>query len=97
MNGYPTTGFFADNEGEFNIHKIEEFASKIGLKLMFGPAYSPLSNVINDMNHYSADVIMKKIIADDKIIPLEDSVSMALWTYNNNANQHGQTLLTLAT
>ena len=68
--GYPTVGFYADNGGEFRNYKMEEFTNKLGLKIEFGPAYSPWSNGINERNHYSADVIVKKIMDEVKKVTL---------------------------
>ena len=39
--GFPTVGFYADNGGEFRNYKMDEFTNKLGLKIEFGPAYSP--------------------------------------------------------
>ena len=41
-------------------------------------------------NHYSADLIIKKIMD-------EDAVSMVGWTHNANVNKNEHTLLTSAT
>ena len=35
--GYPSVGFYADNGGEFRNYKMEEFVSKLGMKIEFGP------------------------------------------------------------
>ena len=63
--GYPTIGFWADNGGEFRNMKMEEFVSKLGIKIDFTPAYSPWSNGVNERNHYSCDIIVKKVMEDD--------------------------------
>ena len=39
--GFPTTGFFADNSGEFANIKLEKLTSKLGLMVKFGLAFSP--------------------------------------------------------
>ena len=95
--GYPTVGFYADNGGEFKNYKMEEFTSKLGIKVEFSPAYSPWSNGINERNHYSADVAVKKIMEEDKKITLQDTVRMAGWTHNTNVNTLGFTPLQLVT
>ena len=33
--GYPLVGFYADNGGEFRNYKMEEFVSKLGIKIKF--------------------------------------------------------------
>ena len=38
---FPTSGFFMDNGGKFRNMKMEEFGSKVGIKIEFSTAYSP--------------------------------------------------------
>ena len=59
--GYPSQGFWADNGKEFQNKDMVELMSKIGLKIEFGPTYSPWSNGINERNHYSADIVVSKV------------------------------------
>merc|ERR1712055_702511 len=87
--GYPTTGFWADNSGEFRNAKMEEFVNKLGLKIYFTPSYSPWSNGINERNHYSCDVIVKKVMEEDKKVTLQEASTMAAWTHNTNINVLG--------
>lgn len=60
--GFPTRGFFADNGREFANIKLDELTSKLGITVKFGPAYSPWSNDINERNHASADLTIKKLM-----------------------------------
>ena len=64
--GFPSYGFFADNGGEFSNIKLDELTSKLGLTVKFGPAYSPCSNGINERNHASADLTIKKHMEEKK-------------------------------
>ena len=95
--GYPTTDWWCDNGGEFRNAKMEEFVNKLGLKISFTPSYSPWSNGVNERNHYSCDVIVKKIMEEDKKITLQEAVAMASWTHNTNQNTHGFSPLQLVT
>ena len=61
-HGFPASGFFADNGREFANIKLDELTSKIGITVKFGPAYSPWSNGINERNHASADLTIKKLM-----------------------------------
>ena len=36
---------------EFRNYKMEDFVSKIGIKIEFSPSYSPWSNRLNERNH----------------------------------------------
>ena len=73
--GFPLVGFYADNGGEFRNYKMEEFVSKIGIKIEFSPSYSPWSNGLNERNHYSADKIVQILL--DEGVSLELAVSRA--------------------
>ena len=75
-----TVGFYADNGGEFGNHKIEEFVSKLGIKIEFGLSYLPWSNRLTERNHYSADVVVRKLTNEDKKLTLNEAVEMAAWT-----------------
>merc|ERR1712105_220626 len=95
--GYPTIGWWCDNGGEFRNAKMEEFVNKLGLTINFTPSYSPWSNGINERNHYSCDVIIKKVMEEDKKVTLNEAVSMASWTHNTNQNTRGYSPLQLVT
>ena len=95
--GYPSVGFFADNGGEFANAKLDEYTSKLGLTVKFGPAYSPWSNGINERNHASADITIKKLM-EEKKTPLSDAlVKAAAWAHNTSVNKLGYSPLQLVT
>ena len=60
--GFLTTGFFADNGGEFANLKLDELTSKLGLTVKSGPSFFPWSNGINERNHASADITIRKLM-----------------------------------
>ena len=93
--GFPSVRFYADNGGEFRNYKMEEFVSKIGIKIEFSPSYSPWSNGLNERNHYSADRIVRKLM--DEGVLLELAVSRACWTHNTNIMVSGYNPLMLMT
>ena len=64
--GYRLVEFNADNGGEFRNYKMEEFVSKLGIKIEFSPSYSPWSNGLNERNHYSADRIVRKLMVENQ-------------------------------
>ena len=89
--------FFADNGGEFANIKLDELTSKLELTIKFRPSYSPWSNGINDRNHASADITIKKLMHEHKT-PLTDSlVKAAAWTHNTLVNKLGYSPLQLVT
>ena len=75
--GFSTIRFWSDNGGEFRNSKVEEFVTKLGVKIKFTPAYSLWSNRVNERNHYNCDVIVRNIMDEDKKINLGDAVEMA--------------------
>ena len=95
--GYPTIGFWSDNGGEFRNSKMEEFVNKLGFKIKFTQAFSPWSNGINERNHYNCDVIVRKIMEEDKKVGLGEAVDMASWMHNTNVNVLGFQPLQLMT
>ena len=74
--GYPRVGFQVDNGGEFKNCKME-FTNKLGLKVEFGPAFSPWSKGINERNYYGEDMAVKKIMEEDMKVMLQDAVNKA--------------------
>ena len=43
---------------------MEEFVNKLGIKIEFTPAYYPWSNGVNERNHYSCNVVVKKVMEE---------------------------------
>ena len=74
---FPSVGFYADNGGEFRNYKIDEFVSKLGIKIEFSPSYSPWSNELNERNHYNADRIVRKLMDENQEMSLKKAVSRA--------------------
>ena len=71
--------------------------SKFGLKIEFGPTYSPWSNGINERNHYSADIVVRKVREMDQKLSLQCAVEMAAWTHNTNVSFLGYEPMRLVT
>ena len=89
--------FFADNWGEFSNIKLDELTSKFGLTVKFGPAYSPWINRLNERNHASADLTIKKLLEEKKIALNDSLVKAAAGTDNTSVNKLGYTSLQLVT
>ena len=53
---------------------MEEFVSKLGIKIELSPSYSPWSNGLNEWNHYSVDRIVRKLLDENKEMFLEQVV-----------------------
>ena len=65
--GIPGIGYYADNGTEFKNIKMDELVSKLGISISYGSAYSPWSNGINERNHASCDLIIKKLLEDKNV------------------------------
>ena len=87
--GFPTVGFWSDNGGEFRNFKMGEFMNKFRPKIDITLSHSPWANRVNERNHYSCDVHMKRVMEVDKKIGLQEAVMMAAWTHNTNVNVLG--------
>ena len=68
---------------------MEEFVNELGEKNKFTPAYSPWLNGVNERNHYNCDVLVRKIINEEKKISLGEALKIASWTQNTNVNVLG--------
>ena len=95
--GIPSEGYYADNGSEFRNIKMDEFVGKLGIKIVFGPAYSPWSNGINERNHASCDITIKKLMEEKKGGLTDMIVKTAAWVHNTNVNKLGYSPLTLVT
>merc|ERR1712112_628734 len=95
--GIPVVGYYADSGTEFQNVKLDELVSKLGISINYGPAYSPWSNGINERNHASCDITIKKLMEYKKIGLTDMLVKTAAWTHNTNVNRAGYSPLTLVT
>ena len=72
-------GFWSDNGREFRNSNMEEFVNKLRVKFKFTPAYLPWSNGVYERNHYSIEVINKKVMEQDLKLVIQEAVTMAAW------------------
>ena len=87
--GFPFHGFFADNGSKLANVKLDKLTSKLGLSIRFGPAYSPWSNGLNERNHASADLTIRKMMEENKTPLSNYLVKVAFWTHNTSVNKLG--------
>ena len=85
--GFSSAGFFADNDGEFANIKSDELKSKLRLIVKFRPSYSPWSSGINEKNHASADITIKKLMEQHMTPCMDSLVKAAAWTHNTPVNK----------
>ena len=95
--GIPTIGYYTDNGREFKNIKMDELVSKLGISISYGPAYSPWSNGINERNHASCDITVKKIMEDSKTGLTDAIIKTAAFEHNTNVNKAGFSPLQLVT
>ena len=65
--------------------------------MKFGPSYSPWSNGLNEWNHASADITIKKLMEEHKVALSDSLVKAAAWTHNTLVNKLGYSPLQLVT
>ena len=87
--GYPVKGFFMDNGSEFLGGHLKALCKKIGAKIKLTPSYSPWSNGSCERRHGVIDLTLKKLMADDKSVSLEDALSHAVWARNMEIGRYG--------
>ena len=90
-------GFYADNGGEFLNIKMDELIAKLGITVRYGLAYSPWLIGINERNHASCDVTIRKLMEEKKVVLTDSLVKAAVWTHNTNIDKLGYTPLQLVT
>ena len=74
-----------------------ELKKCMSVQVNLGFLYSPMSNGINERNHYSADITVKKILDVDRTLYLQKAVIMASRDHNTNVNLLGVDPLKLVT
>ena len=95
--GCPTTGFWADNGTEFKNEDVKKLCKDWGISIKFGAPYSPWSNGLNERNHASCDVTVKKLMEENRKMSLQEAVDRASWTHNTNVSTTGVQPLMLMT
>ena len=71
--------------------------SKLGLYVKFGPSYSLWSYSLNERNHASADITIKKLMAEEKVALSDSLIKAAAWMHNTFVNRLGYSPLQLVT
>ena len=61
--------------------------ARLGVTFRYGPASSPWSNGINEQNHASCDLTIKKLMEERKVALTDSLVNSAAWTNNTNVNK----------
>lgn len=89
LPGHPTSGFYADNGPEFNNKDFKAATNRLGLKLKLGPSHSPWSNGKCERRHAVIDLMMLKMMEDDKTLKVEKALKYALYSYNTKEGKHG--------
>ena len=62
--GIPIVGYYANNGTELRNMKMDEWVSKLGIRIMFAPSYSLWSNGLNERNHTLVDLTIKKMMEE---------------------------------
>ena len=87
--GPPSRGFYADNGPEFNNKEFKAVSNRLGIKMMLGPSHSPWSNGKCERRHAVIDLMILKMMEDDKSMKVEKALKYALYAYNTKEGKHG--------
>ena len=66
-----------------------ETAAKLGIKLFLTAGNSPWSNGKNERNHYSCDMTIDKLLAENPKMSLSEALSHATYAHNVQINKKG--------
>jgi len=80
--GIPERGFFSDNGTEFLNEKFKGLLQAHGVGLRTTSTFSPQQNGVNERNHGTADILVKRIMMDDPSLTLQQAVNKAAWAKN---------------
>ena len=78
-----------DLGGEMTNEELIDVASKLGVQMTTTAAYSPHQNGVNEHNHYTVDVMMKKMIESDSTLTPEHALFWAINAKNSLENHLG--------
>ena len=87
--GCPSSGFWTDNGKEFVNKDMDDLCDRWRIKINYGAPYSPWSNGTNKRNQASCDVVVEKLLLENKNMTLQEAVTKAQWTHNTNVSRHG--------
>ena len=79
----------SDNGGEFVNKSMRDLCEMYSIKHITTAAFAPWSNGGNERNHHTVDLMMEKIMAEDKSIKFEDALARAVYAKNSMLNVHG--------
>ena len=68
---------------------MKEVAAKYGISVRLTAAHSPWSNGKNERNHYTCDLVVDKLLAEDPNLGLDEAVSHAVNAKNLQINKTG--------
>ena len=71
---------------------MDKLIARLGVTIRYGPAYSLWSNGLNEQNHASCDLTIKKLLEDRKVTHTDSLVKTAVWTHNMNVNRRREVL-----
>jgi len=80
--GIPERGFFSDNGTEFLNDKFKSLLQAHGVGLRTTSTFSPQQNGVNERNHGTADILVKRIMMSDPTLTLQQAVNKAAWAKN---------------
>ena len=92
--GCPKNRLWGDNGTEFCNKEMKELCDKWNIQFSAGPPYSPWSNGLNERNHHSCDIVVKKLLMEEPGMKLQSAINKAAWVHNTNLTKNGYAPLT---
>ena len=83
------SGLHTDLGGEMSNKELEDVASKIGVTMTTTASYSPHQNGVNERNHGTVDVMMKKMLDSDSSLSPEMALFWSINAKNSLENCYG--------
>ena len=78
-----------DLGGEMTNEELTDVASKLDIQMTTTAAYSPHQNGVNERNHYTVDLMMKKMLDSDATMTPEDALFWSVNAKNSLENYSG--------
>jgi len=78
----PERGFFSNNGTEFLNDKFKTLLQVHGVGLRTTSTFSSQQNGVNERNHGTADILVKRIMMSDPTLTLQQAVNKAAWAKN---------------
>ena len=90
LEGYGApSSILTDNGGEFYNNKLKDLCQNLNIRMFATAAESPFQNGLCERNHALTDVMVEKMLAEDKSLTLDVALKSATFAKNALINNKG--------